>query len=88
MAEEAIELDAAAQSGGMMKKLVYAGVGAALLGAGVFGGMVLVGDDPPAAGEEEVAEITAADGPALYQSLHPRWWSTSRTVSANRTSCK
>ncbi len=55
MAEEAIELEAAQASGGMMKKLLYAGMGAALLGAGVFGGMVFFGGDEPAAGDEAVA---------------------------------
>lgn len=71
MAEEAMELDAAAASGGLMKKLIYAGMGAALLGAGIFGGMVFFGGDEPAAGEEAVAAESAAGGPALYHSLHP-----------------
>ena len=71
MAEEAIELEAAAAAGGgMMKKLVYAGIGLALLGAGVVGGMLFFGGDTPAEGEEAVAEVSASDGPALYQSLH------------------
>lgn len=71
MAEEAIELDAAAASGGMMKKLIYAGVGAALLGAGIFGGMFFFGADEPASSEEVAAAESAAGEPAFYQSLHP-----------------
>lgn len=72
MAEEDKDTEAAAESGGgLMKKLMFAGIGAALLGAGVYGGMTFFGGDVPA---EDAAAAEAAlpgDGPALYTSLHP-----------------
>jgi flagellar FliL protein len=72
MAEEEKDTEAAAESGGgLMKKLMLAGAGVALLGAGVFGGMTFFGGDAPAEGAEEAAEAAPADGPALYTSLHP-----------------
>lgn len=71
MAEEDNATDNAAGSGGgMMKKLLFAGIGLLLLGAGVFAGITLIGGDEPADGEE-VAETEPAGGPALYTSLHP-----------------
>jgi flagellar FliL protein len=72
MAEDVIDNEAVAQpSGGMMKKLVFAGIGLVLIGAGVFAGMTLLGGDTPADGEELVEDASPASGPALYTSLHP-----------------
>ena len=72
MAEEDKDTEAAAESGGgLMKKLMLAGIGVALLGAGVFGGMTFFGGDAPAEGAEAAEEATPGDGPALYTSLHP-----------------
>ena len=72
MAEEANEEQTAPESGGgMMKKLILAGVGLVLVGAGVFGGMTFFGGEEPAA-EDAVAEGSAPKSdPALYTSLHP-----------------
>ena len=72
MAEEANEEQTAPESGGgMMKKLILAGVGLVLVGAGVFGGMTFFGGEEPAA-EDAVAEDSAPKSdPALYTSLHP-----------------
>lgn len=72
MAEEDKDTEAAAESGGgLMKKLVLAGIGVALLGAGVFGGMMFFGGDAPAEGAEAAEEAMPGGGPALYTSLHP-----------------
>lgn len=72
MAEEDKDTEAAAESGGgLMKKLMLAGIGVALLGAGVFGGMTFFGGDAPAEGAEAAEEAAAGEGPALYTSLHP-----------------
>ena len=72
MAEEEKDTEAAAESdGGLMNKLILAGAGLALLGAGVFGGMTFFGGDAPAEGGEEAAEVAPSEGPALYTSLHP-----------------
>ena len=71
MAEEEKDTAVTAESGGgMMKKLVFAVVGLALVGAGVFAGMTFLGGDAPAEGEE-IVEETDTSGPALYTSLHP-----------------
>jgi flagellar FliL protein len=73
MADEANEEQTVPEEagGGMMKKLILAGVGLALVGAGVVGGMTFLGGDESVA-EEEVAEDSApASDPALYTSLHP-----------------
>lgn len=75
MAEEATESEntegAEAPKGGM-KKMLIIGIGAlALVGAGVFAGMTLLGGDEP---EEEGAVAEESEGPktpALYTSLHP-----------------
>ncbi len=71
MAEEANETQEAPESGGIGKKLMLAGIGLALLGAGVFAGMTFLGGEAPAEGEEVAEEAPATDGPAIYQSLHP-----------------
>lgn len=69
MAEEDKDTETAAESGGGLgKKLMFVGIGLALLSAGVFGGMTFFGGDAPAEG---VAELVVADSPALYTSLHP-----------------
>jgi len=72
MADEDNDTEVAANSGGgMMKKLMFAGIGLALVGAGVFGGMTFFGGEAPAEGDAVVEEAGPADGPALYTSLHP-----------------
>ncbi|MGI9248392.1 MAG: flagellar basal body-associated FliL family protein [Woeseiaceae bacterium] len=71
MAEEENATENAEKSGGMMKKLMFAGIGLALVGAGVVGGMTFFGGDAPAEGEELVEEAAEASDPALYTSLHP-----------------
>lgn len=71
MAEEENQTEDAAQSGGMMKKLIFAGIGLALVGAGVIAGMTFLGGDEPAdAGEVAEAAVPSSE-PALYTSLHP-----------------
>ena len=72
MAEEEKDAEAPAESGGgLMKKLMFAGIAVALVGAGVFGGITFFGGDAPAEEAEAVEEAVPADGPALYTSLHP-----------------
>ena len=74
MAEEEKDTETAEESGGgLMKKLMFAGIAVALVGAGVFGGMTFFGNEAPAEGDEAAAEEEAlpGDGPALYTSLHP-----------------
>lgn len=72
MAEDVIENTAPAEpSGGMMKKLLFAGIGLVVIGAAVFAGMTLLGGDTPAEDEALVEEAGPASGPALYTSLHP-----------------
>lgn len=71
MAEEDNDTEVATESGGgMMKKLVFVGIGLALVGAGVVAGMTFLGGDAPAE-DEEVVEEADTSGPALYTSLHP-----------------
>jgi len=71
MAEEDKDAQAAEAGGGMMKKLMFAGIGLGLLGAGVFGGMTFFGGEAPADSAEVADEAPQEDGPALYTSLHP-----------------
>lgn len=72
MAEEDKDTDVAAGSGGgMMKKLMFAGIGLALLGAGLFGGMTFFGGEAAPDADVAAEESSAGDGPALYTSLHP-----------------
>ncbi len=71
MADEANETQEAASGGGMMKKLVLVGVGALLLGVGVFAGMTFLGDKAPPEDEAVAEEAEPTSGPAIYQSLHP-----------------
>jgi flagellar FliL protein len=68
--EENATEDAAQSGGGMMKKLIFAGIGLLLVGGGIFAGMMFMGGDEPAE-DEEVAEAAPVDEPALYTSLHP-----------------
>lgn len=80
MAEETDKQDGedeAPASGGMMKKLIVAGVALALVGVGAFAGLQFMGGDAPeldddgnpiVADEEPVPE---GDGPAFYTSLAP-----------------
>ena len=69
------EADAEAESkgGGLVKKLIFAGLGLALVAVGIFVGPMLLGggEEEAAEGEatEEVAEVPSA--PPIYQSLHP-----------------
>ena len=71
MAEEENQTEDAAQSGGIVKKLMFAGIGLALVGAGVFAGMTFLGGDAPAEDAEVAEEAAPSSGPALYTSLHP-----------------
>ncbi|MGI9235295.1 MAG: flagellar basal body-associated FliL family protein [Woeseiaceae bacterium] len=72
MAEEEKDTEVAAESGGgLMKKLMFAGIGLALVGAGVVGGMTFFGGEAPAEDAEAAEEAAPSDGPALYTSLHP-----------------
>ena len=54
-----------------MKKLLFAGVGLLLIGAGVFAGITFLGGEQPVEGEAVVDEAAKGSGPALYTSLHP-----------------
>jgi len=72
MAEEDKDTETTAEPrGGLMKKLMFAGIGIALLGAGVVGGMTFFGGDKAADGADVAEETEAVEGPALYASLHP-----------------
>ncbi len=72
MAEEEKDTETVAEpGGGLMKKLMLAGAGLALLGAGVFGGMMFFGEEAPAEDAEAAEQAAPSDGPALYTSLHP-----------------
>ena len=67
------------QKGGMMKMIMLGGGAVVLLAIGIFAGpaiqnMISPPADPAAAegAEDEAAEAAApADGPAIYQGLHP-----------------
>ncbi|MDX1517841.1 MAG: flagellar basal body-associated FliL family protein [Woeseiaceae bacterium] len=66
--------DEAAQGGGMKKMILFGVIGLVLIGIGIFAGPAVMNMiSPPAEtgadGEEAVA--TVADGPPIYQSLHP-----------------
>jgi len=77
MAEEQTETEAEEQpkGGGLVKKLIFAGLGLVLVAVGIFIGPMLLGggdgEEATADGEaaEEVAEVPS--GPPIYQSLHP-----------------
>ena len=72
MAEQDNDTEVAAGSGGgMMKKLMFAGIGLALVGAGVVGGMTFFGSEAPPEAEAVAEEAAPSAGPALYTSLHP-----------------
>lgn len=71
MAEEENPTEDAAQSGGIVKKLMFAGIGLVLVGAGVFAGMTFLGGDAPAEDGEVAEEAAPESGPAIYTSLHP-----------------
>ena len=77
MAEENTETEAEAEEqpkgGGLVKKLIFAGLALVLVAVGIFIGPMLLGG-----GEEEMAEGEAAEesaevpsAPPIYQSLHP-----------------
>ena len=60
------------KSGGMMKMIMFGGIGIVLLGVGVFAGpMIMNMISPPEVEEEAAAEAAPTDGPAIYTSLHP-----------------
>lgn len=59
------------QSGGMMKKLVFVGIGLVLVIAGGFGAWSFMKDDPPPEGAEAAEPAKPGGGPAFYTSLHP-----------------
>ena len=72
MAEEDTATEEVAEpKGGMTKMIVFAVVGLALLGGGVFAGMMFLGGDDQADAEAVAEEAEPAKGPAIYQSLHP-----------------
>lgn len=71
MAEEDNSTEAVASGGGMMKKLMFAGIGLVLVGAGVVGGMTFFGGEAPADGDAVAEEEAPGGGPAFYTSLHP-----------------
>ncbi len=60
------------KSGGMMKLLMFGGIGIVFLVVGVFAGpMIMNIISPPEVEEEAAAEAEPSDGPAIYTSLHP-----------------
>ena len=60
------------KSGGMMKLLMFGGIGIVFLVVGVFAGpMIMNMISPPEVEEEAAAEAEPSDGPAIYTSLHP-----------------
>ena len=60
------------KSGGMMKMIMFGGIGIVLLAVGVFAGpMIMNMMSPPEVEEDAAAEAEPADGPAVYTSLHP-----------------
>ncbi len=60
------------KSGGMMKMLMFGGIGIVFLVVGVFvGPMIMNIISPPEVEEEAAAEAEPSDGPAIYTSLHP-----------------
>ncbi len=75
MAEEETATEGAVeQSGGMMKKIVLAVAGIALLAVGIFAGPMVKNmiSPPEETTEGEAEEEVAVDsGPPIYQSLHP-----------------
>ena len=77
MAEEQTETETETEEqpkGGLVKKLIFAGLGLVLVAVGIFIGPMLLGgggEEQMAEGEtaEESAEVPSA--PPIYQSLHP-----------------
>jgi len=68
MAEEDTQATEEQSGGGMMKKLLFVGVGVVLLGVGAFVGLTFMKGEPEG---EETAEAEPEKKPAIYQSLHP-----------------
>ncbi len=72
MAEEDTQDEAPVEAkGGLMKKLMLVVGALAIAGAGMFAGMTFLGGESPADDAEAAMETEPADGPAIYQSLHP-----------------
>lgn len=63
-----------AQGGGMKKMILFGVVGLVLIAIGIFAGpavMNMISPPEEAAGESDEAVAVVADGPPIYQSLHP-----------------
>ena len=63
-----------AQGGGMKKMILFGVIGLVLIAIGIFAGpavmnMISPPEDAEGDGDEAIAEV--ADGPPIYQSLHP-----------------
>jgi len=80
MAEEQTETEAEAEgeeqpkSGGLVKKLIFAGLGLVLVAVGIFIGPMLIGggeEEEMAEGETPEEAVEVPSGPPIYQSLHP-----------------
>lgn len=78
MAEEDSEIQEEAEKsgGGLMKKLMFAGIGIALVGVGIVAGpavmnMISAPAEDGAAGEEVEERPSESNKPALYVNLHP-----------------
>jgi flagellar protein FliL len=72
--EETVIAEQPAKSGGMMKMLMFAGIGIALLATGIFAGPVVMNMISPAeVNDAEVGEEVSVENkdPEIYQSLHP-----------------
>lgn len=59
------------KSGGMMKLVMFGGIGLVLLAVGVFAGPAIMNMISPPEVEEVAAEEGPKSGPAIYTSLHP-----------------
>lgn len=59
------------KSGGMMKLVMFGGIGLVLLAVGVFAGPAIMNMISPPEVEEAAAEEGPKSGPAIYTSLHP-----------------
>jgi len=59
------------KSGGMMKMVMFGGIGVVLLAVGVFAGPAIMNMISPPEVEEAAAEEGPSTSPAIYTSLHP-----------------
>jgi flagellar FliL protein len=59
------------KSGGMMKMVMFGGIGLVLLAVGVFAGPAIMNMISPPEVEEAAADEGPSSGPAIYTSLHP-----------------